>query len=141
MTSCAVPSPPCSSLAALPAAAETEVDVELVLAVDVSRSMSPFELEIQRRGYAEALVSDEVLSAIADGFTGRIAVSYIEWAGSGSTRVVLDWTLIEGREDAERVADGALAHRPTGCGARRSRARCARRPVSSRTTASPPSAR
>ena len=100
------------TLAAFAARAETEVDMELVLAVDVSRSMSPYELEIQRRGYAEALVSDEVLSVIADGFTGRIALLYMEWAGSGSTRVVLDWTMIEGREDAERVAAALLAHTP-----------------------------
>jgi hypothetical protein len=86
------------------ATAETEVDVELVLAVDVSRSMSPYELEIQRRGYAEALTSDEVLGAIGDGFTGRIALTYVEWAAAGSTRVIVDWTLIETREDAERVA-------------------------------------
>jgi hypothetical protein len=59
-------------------------------------------------------VSDEVLSAIAQGFTGRIAVSYLEWAGSGSTRLVVDWTLIEGRDDAERVAEALLAHRPSG---------------------------
>jgi hypothetical protein len=102
------------ALSALPARAETEVDVELVLAVDVSRSMSPAELEIQRRGYAEALTSDEVLSAIADGFTGRIALTYMEWAGEGSTRVVVDWTAIGSREEAEAVADALLAHTPYG---------------------------
>lgn len=87
--------------------------MELVLAVDVSRSMSPRELEIQRRGYAEALVSDEVLQAIARGFTGRIALTYMEWAGSGSTRVVVDWTMISERGDAERVAAALMAHMPT----------------------------
>jgi hypothetical protein len=102
------------ALAAAPARAETEVDMELVLAVDVSRSMSPAELEIQRRGYAEALVSDEVLSAIAQGFTGRIALAYMEWAGEGSTRLVVDWTVVGGREDAERVAAALLAHTPYG---------------------------
>jgi hypothetical protein len=102
------------ALAAAPAPAETEVDMELVLAVDVSRSMSPAELEIQRRGYAEALVSDEVLSAIAQGFTGRVALAYMEWAGSGSSRLVVDWTVIAGREDAERVAAALLAHTPSG---------------------------
>lgn len=97
-------------LAALPAQAEIEVDVELVLAVDVSRSMSPYELEIQRRGYAEALTSDEVLAAIGDGFLGRIALTYVEWAGAGSSRVVVDWTLIESRADAERVAEMLTAN-------------------------------
>lgn len=84
--------------------AETEVDVELVLAVDVSRSMSPYELEIQRRGYAEALTSDAVLAAIGEGFLGRIAIAYVEWAGRNAHRVVVDWTLIETRADAEAVA-------------------------------------
>jgi hypothetical protein len=102
------------ALAPASARAETEVDMELVLAVDVSRSMSPFELEIQRRGYAEALTSDEVLSAIADGFTGSIALAYMEWAGTGSTRVVVDWTRIASRADAEPVAAALLAHTPYG---------------------------
>ncbi|MEX0311546.1 MAG: DUF1194 domain-containing protein, partial [Tateyamaria sp.] len=55
-----------------------EVDVELFLAVDVSRSMQPYELEIQRRGYAAALQSAEVQAAITGGFLGRIAITYVE---------------------------------------------------------------
>ncbi len=60
---------------------DLEVDVELVIAVDVSRSMTPRELEIQRRGYAEALVSEEVLEAIRYGFLGQVAITYcpISW--------------------------------------------------------------
>ena len=72
----------------------SEVDVELFLAVDVSRSMSPYELEIQRRGYAEALSSAEVMDAIGGGMTGRIALTYVEWAGTNSQTVVVPWTLI-----------------------------------------------
>ncbi len=79
-----------------------EVDAELVIAVDVSRSMTRRELEIQRRGYAEALVSDEVLSAIRDGMLGRVALAYVEWASE--QRVVVGWTLIAGRADAEAFA-------------------------------------
>lgn len=99
-------------LACLPgfAAAETEVDLELFLAVDVSRSMTPRELEIQRRGYAEALASREVVSAIERGFLGRIALTYVEWAGAASQRVVVDWTLIESRADAEAFAAQITAH-------------------------------
>lgn len=83
---------------------ETEVDAELVLAVDVSRSMTAHELEIQRRGYAEAIVSDDVLRAIQDGALQRIAVTYVEWAGAESQRVIVGWTLIGGRADAEAFA-------------------------------------
>lgn len=90
--------------AAVPARAETEVDLELVLAVDVSRSMTARELEIQRRGYAAALVSPEVVAAIRDGPTGQIALTYLEWAGNGSQRVIVDWTLVRGREEAEAFA-------------------------------------
>jgi len=99
----------------LPAAALSaqtiEVDVELVLAVDVSRSMSPEELDIQRRGYAEALVSDEVIDAIGDGLLGRVAIQYVEWAGQYNQRIIVDWTLIEDRADAQAFARQLLAHR------------------------------
>ncbi|WP_347313163.1 DUF1194 domain-containing protein [Defluviimonas sp. SAOS-178_SWC] len=81
-----------------------EVDLELLLLVDVSRSMSPAELGIQRRGYAEALRSDAVAAALGRSFTGRIALAYVEWAGEHRHRVVQDWTLIEGRADLDAVA-------------------------------------
>jgi hypothetical protein len=86
-----------------PAAAaqgDLEVDVELVLAVDVSRSMTPRELEIQRRGYAEALVSDEV----------RAAITYVEWAAAQSQRIIVNWTLVRDRADAEAFAARLTAH-------------------------------
>ncbi len=81
------------------------VDVQLVLAVDVSLSMSPDELEIQRRGYAAALTHDSVLEAIAGGAHGRIAVTYVEWAGVSMQRVVVPWTAISDRSDAESVLE------------------------------------
>ena len=85
-------------------AEKKEVDAELILAVDVSRSMSPGELEIQRRGYAEALVSREVVSAITSGLLGRVAFLYVEWAGNQSHRVIVDWTLISNQNEAEAFA-------------------------------------
>ncbi|MEP1209704.1 MAG: DUF1194 domain-containing protein [Rhizobiaceae bacterium] len=91
-------------------AAYIEVDVELVLAVDVSRSMTPRELEIQRRGYAEALTSDDVIGAIEGGLIGQIALRYVEWAGQGSQRVIVDWTLVKNRQDAENVAARLVAN-------------------------------
>lgn len=81
------------------------VDVELVLAVDVSLSMSPTELDIQRRGYAAALTDSSVLEAIAQGGHGRIAVTYFEWAGNTMQRVVVPWSIIETRADADRFAE------------------------------------
>ncbi|MEO0939687.1 MAG: DUF1194 domain-containing protein [Pseudomonadota bacterium] len=79
-----------------------EVDVELVLAVDVSRSMEPFELEIQRRGYAAALRSPEVHAAIARGPLGYVALTYVEWAGD--QRVIVPWRLVRTPADAEAFA-------------------------------------
>lgn len=87
-----------------------EVDLELFLAVDVSRSMSPAELEIQRRGYAQALGSDEVIARITGGLIGEIALTYVEWAGVGSQSVVVPWTLIDGPETARAVAAEITNH-------------------------------
>ncbi|MEM6374009.1 MAG: DUF1194 domain-containing protein [Pseudomonadota bacterium] len=99
-------------LLALPLQAQDriEVDVELFLAVDVSRSMQPFELEIQRRGYAAALTSDEVQAAIGGGMLGRIAITYVEWAGVYTQRTVVPWTLLDTPQAAERVADRISAN-------------------------------
>lgn len=90
-------------------ASDMEVDAELVLAVDVSRSMTPNELEIQRRGYAAALVSDEVISAITGGLLGRVAIVYVEWAGYYSHRVIVDWRVISNRSEAKAFADELTA--------------------------------
>ncbi|MGX9349743.1 DUF1194 domain-containing protein [Shimia sp. W99] len=96
----------CLALCAPPLAAQqmVEVDVELILAVDVSRSMTPDELEIQRRGYAAALSSDAVYGAIRGGMIGNIAVTYVEWAGDRSQTVVMPWTLIDSRDAVEEFA-------------------------------------
>lgn len=93
-----------AALSAGTASAAEPVDIELVLAVDVSLSMSPFELDIQRDGYAAALTHDRVLQAIAEGAYGRIAVTYFEWAGVSSHHVIVPWTIIANKADAERVA-------------------------------------
>jgi hypothetical protein len=97
----------CATVAAGPVARAQDgvaVDAELVIAVDVSRSMTPRELEIQRRGYAEALRSDEVLEAIRRGYFGQVAVTYVEWAGAQSQRILIGWTLLRARADAEAFA-------------------------------------
>ena len=95
---------PCLALLAAPALAE-EVDVELLLLVDVSRSMSAAELDLQRQGSVEALRSDGVAAALGRALTGRIALAYVEWAGQSRQRIVQDWRLIEGRDDLLAVAD------------------------------------
>jgi hypothetical protein len=94
---------PLLMLLALPASAE-EVDVELLLMVDISRSMSPDELELQRQGYVAALRSDSVAAALDRALTGKIALAYVEWAGAARQNILKGWTLIESREDLFAVA-------------------------------------
>jgi hypothetical protein len=80
------------------------VDVELVLAVDISYSMDPEEQALQREGYVEALTSTEFLQALRQGMLGKVAITYVEWAGATDQRVVMPWRLIDGPESADAVA-------------------------------------
>ena len=80
------------------------VDVELVIAVDVSYSMDPDEQALQREGYILALTSKEFLQALRQGANGRIAVTYFEWAGQSDQKIVMPWRLIDGPEAADAVA-------------------------------------
>lgn len=98
--------------AAAPSMAET-VDLHLVLAVDVSRSIDEGEYELQRKGYAAALTDPRVLKAIRSGEFGRVALCYFEWSGEGYQQVIVDWTVIRDDETAGLVADKLLtAPRP-----------------------------
>ena len=76
------------------------VDLELVLAVDVSNSVDHVEASWQREGYADALGDPAVLAAIASGPNARIAVTYVEWAGQGYQRKIIDWMIIANKGDA-----------------------------------------
>jgi hypothetical protein len=98
--------------AAFPAVAQTEVDLALVLAVDVSYSMDDDEQVLQRQGFIEAFRSPIVHEAIARGAVGRIGVTYMEWAGAGDQKVVVPWRVIDGAEAALAFA-GELATQPT----------------------------
>lgn len=84
--------------------ADITVDVELVLAVDVSYSMDIDELTVQREGYAQAIVSKEFLQALKAGPTGKVAVTYFEWAASTDQKVIIPWRIIDGPESADAVA-------------------------------------
>src|SRR5262245_2199889 len=80
------------------------VDVELVLAVDISYSMEPDEQKLQREGYQLALTSPELMRALREGINGRIAVTYFEWAGNFDRRVIVPWRVIDGPESADVFA-------------------------------------
>ena len=84
------------------------VDVELILAVDVSYSMDMDELAVQREGYAQAIVSKEFLQALKSLPNGKIAITYFEWAASSDQKIIVPWRLIDGPESADAVADEIL---------------------------------
>lgn len=102
-------------LFAPPGAAQepVEVDVELVLAVDVSWSMDIGEQEIQRQGYAAAFRDEELIRAMTGGYHRQIAVTYLEWASEYAQRQTVPWTLIDSPEDAEAFAR-AIEDAPLG---------------------------
>lgn len=86
-------------------AAEPEpVDVELVLAVDVSRSVDANEMEMQLRGYAAAFRDPKLVEGIAGGPLGQIAVTLFTWSDFHIQEHLLPWMKIDGAAGAERVA-------------------------------------
>ena len=85
--------------------ASTAVDLHLVLAVDVSWSMDPDEQRLQRDGYVAAFRDPAIHKAITSGQTGRIAVTYFEWAGADIQFHVIPWTVIDGPAAAMRLSD------------------------------------
>jgi Protein of unknown function (DUF1194) len=87
---------------------EGEVDVLLVLAADVSRSVDDKKFKLQREGYAAAIMDPRVVRAMTGGPKGRIAVVFIEWASEWEQRVVLDWTVIASEGDARQVSGRML---------------------------------
>lgn len=84
----------------MPAMAE-EVDLQLLLAIDVSGSVDNDEAKLQRQGYIDAFADERILRAIGSGPKGRIAVAYFEWSDSIYQRLVVDWTVISDRASAE----------------------------------------
>ncbi|WP_457090741.1 DUF1194 domain-containing protein [Microvirga sp. P5_D2] len=93
--------------------APPDVDLALILAVDVSLSMDPGEQQLQRQGYVEAFRSSPMHQAIQAGMLGRIAVTYVEWAGARPRfqRIVVPWSILETSDDSLAFAD-RLAHAP-----------------------------
>ncbi len=81
------------------------VDAEIVLAVDVSRSMDMAEFEVQRQGYVAAFRHPDLIRAVTAGPTGKVAFAYFEWSGGAQDRALVPWRIIDGPEAAARFAD------------------------------------
>ena len=100
------------SLAASARATE-EVDLLLVLAADVSRSIDSAKFNLQRNGYATAITNPKVMEAIKSGRRGKIAVAFVEWSGVTSQKVIIDWTLIGDAKSAQDFSSQIVeAQRP-----------------------------
>jgi hypothetical protein len=95
-------------IAALPSCAAEKVDLLLVLAADVSRSVDARKFQLQRSGYAAAISDRRVLDAIRAGRNGRIGLLFMEWSGVGNQQVVIDWSLIDGPKAAQAFGDRLL---------------------------------
>lgn len=87
-----------------PARGDNSVDLVLVLAVDVSRSVDERKFRLQRDGYAAALTHPQVIATIRATASGAIAICYVEWSGDRAQAVMVDWTRIASKEDAEAFA-------------------------------------
>lgn len=90
------------------ARAAEQVDLLLVLASDVSRSVDTRKFQLQREGYAAALSSPRVIDAIRSGPHGRIAICFVEWSGATSLKLVIDWTIVNDAASARKIGDQML---------------------------------
>jgi hypothetical protein len=90
------------------ARAAEPVDLLLVLAADVSRSVDLPKFKLQRDGYAAALADKRVLDAIGSGRHQRIAVCFVEWSGASAQKLLIDWMVIDGADAARKFGDHLL---------------------------------
>jgi hypothetical protein len=98
-----------------PPARGEQVDLELVIAVDVSRSMDEEEFRLQRQGYVEAIRHPDFVRAVKSGAEGRIALTYVEWSARLSQKIVVPWRIIDSTEAAEGFA-AELEEQPIAAG-------------------------
>jgi len=100
----------CGGIAAVTATASAaeQVDLLLILAADVSRSVDSAKFQLQREGYAAAISDPRVLDAIRSGRVGRLGLTFVEWSGVGSQRVVIDWATINDADSAKSFGDRLL---------------------------------
>jgi len=90
------------------ARAAEQVDLLLVLASDVSRSVDTGKFQLQREGYAAALSNPRVIEAVKSGPHGRIAICFVEWSGATSLKLVIDWTVVGDAASARKIGDQML---------------------------------
>ncbi|MFM2129693.1 MAG: hypothetical protein RL477_1239 [Pseudomonadota bacterium] len=92
------------------ARAQEKVDLELILMADVSGSVNYEEFRLQRLGYAHALRNPRVVSAMAGGPLGKVAIAYVEWSGHFLKSVIVPWTVVRNAADVEKIAQTLETH-------------------------------
>jgi len=95
-------------LAKAQSTAQDQVDLLLVLAADVSRSVNQPKFQLQREGYAAAVSDKRVLEAISSGRHRRIAICFVEWSGVSAQKLVIDWTIVGDADQARKFGDQLL---------------------------------
>ncbi|HUC18591.1 MAG TPA: DUF1194 domain-containing protein [Acetobacteraceae bacterium] len=100
---------PGAPTAAHAAPAARTVDVALVLVTDVSRSITDSEFSLEKNGYATAITSPEVLSAIHHGANGAIAITYVEFSGADQVGTVVGWEVVRDAASAKKFAADILS--------------------------------
>ena len=85
-----------------------DVDLLLVLASDVSRSVDTRKFQLQREGYEAALSNRRLVEAIQSGPHGKIAICFVEWSGATSVKLVIDWTIVGDAASARKIGDQML---------------------------------
>jgi len=98
-----------SSMSATPGAAQTPVDVALVLVVDASGSIDDYEFALQRQGIAEAVQHPRILAAISGNPLQRLAIAYVEWGSPGGAQTMVGWMIVEDLASAEAFGEAVLA--------------------------------
>src|SRR5689334_9136000 len=92
-----------------PASALENVDLKLVLATDVSGSISSDELWLMRSGTATAFLDPDVIKAIQTGALGRIAVAMLDFSSPGFGKTVIGWRIIQDAAGAAALSRAILA--------------------------------
>jgi hypothetical protein len=93
--------------------AKQAVDLEQVMATDVSRSIDQDEAQLQRKGIADAFRSKQIIKAISSGFLSRIAVAYVDYSSAFHNKIAINWRILDNAKTANDFANELLRAPPT----------------------------
>ena len=94
-----------AGISTTPALSATQVDLALVLAIDSSYSIDPYEYQLQMRGTGQAFLDSKILEAISQGPNRKIAVSAFFWSDPDKQYVFIPWRLVAKPQDLIEIAN------------------------------------